>query len=117
MLLSSHNLNIKNFWTGEWLSFWTLKKLDSKFHIEGDVKINTYYYEEGNIQFNLDKKFSTAIDLENEGEEAAKEVIEFIRKSENELHVSLDKLFENLSNEYIKPLRRKLPSIYYLLIF
>ena len=111
LLLSSHNLNIKNLWTGEWLSFWTLKKLEAnKYQINGNIKINTYYYEEGNIQFNLDKDFKSEFSSESEGEDLAKEFFEFIKKSENESQVNLDKLFENLSDQYIKPLRRKLPS-------
>jgi hypothetical protein len=88
-----------------------LKKDDNqKYSITGNIKINTYYYEEGNIQFNLSKNYKHEFKFETEGEELAKEVINFIQESENESQINLDKLFENLSDEYIKPLRRKLPS-------
>jgi hypothetical protein len=90
-----------------------LKKEDNqKYYITGNIKINTYYYEEGNIQFNLDKNFKNELKFNTEGEDLAKDVINFIQESENECQINLDKLFENLSDQYIKPLRRKLPSNY-----
>lgn len=112
--MSAHNLNLKNLWTGEWLSHWNVEKTSaSTFKVSGSIKINTYYYEEGNIQFNLDKDFNTVLSANNEDEELAKSIIDFIRESENAIQLSLDKLFDNLSDQYIKPLRRKLPSKIY----
>lgn len=93
------------------------KNGDNKYSISGNIKINTYYYEEGNIQFNLDKNFNTDVTSDSEGEEFAKEVIDFIQNCENESQINLDKLFENLSDQYIKPLRRKLPSNYFLFFY
>ena len=91
-----------------------MKKEDShKFSICGNIKINTYYYEEGNIQFNLDKNFKHEFNVEKEGEEFAHDVIQFIQECENESQIKLDNLFENLSDQYIKPLRRKLPSKFF----
>jgi len=111
LLLSAHNLNLKNLWTGEWLSHWNVEKIgDDKYNVSGSIKINTYYYEEGNIQFNLDKEFNTNLTSDEENETLAKDIIDFIKESENAIQLSLDKLFENLSDQYIKPLRRKLPS-------
>lgn len=114
LLLSAHNLNFKNLWTGEWLSNWNIEKTsENNFKISGTVKINTYYYEEGNIQFNLDKEFNTVLSASQENEELAANVIEFIREGENAIQLSLDKLFDSLSDQYIKPLRRKLPSKFF----
>lgn len=89
------------------------KEGNEKYSLTGNIKINTYYYEEGNIQFNLDRNFKNEFKFETEGEELAKEVINFMQESENESQINLDKLFENLSDQYIKPLRRKLPSKYF----
>ena len=55
-LISVHNLNLKSFWSGEWLSTWEMD-INGK-QIKGTLRANTYYYEEGNIQFNLDTKFN-----------------------------------------------------------
>jgi hypothetical protein len=111
LLLSAHNLNLKNLWTGEWLSHWNVEKTSANtYKVSGNIRINTYYYEEGNIQFNLNKDFNAVLSASHENEELATSVIETIRESENAIQLSLDKLFDNLSDQYIKPLRRKLPS-------
>ena len=117
MLLSAHNLNLKNLWTGEWLSHWTLEKTnDNSYKLSGNVKINTYYYEEGNIQFNMDKDFDTVLYNKQEDSDLANDVIDFIQKSENAIQLNLDTLFDNLSDQYIKPLRRKLPSDFFFVV-
>ena len=56
VLISAHNLNLKSFWSGEWLSTWELSINGNQ--IKGTLRANTYYYEEGNIQFSLDTKFN-----------------------------------------------------------
>ena len=58
LLISAHNLNYKNCWCGEWLSWWNLEKTDDHtYNLKGKVRANTYYYEEGNVQFNLASDF------------------------------------------------------------
>ena len=44
VLISVHNLNLKSFWSGEWLSTWEMD-INSK-KINGTLRANTYYYEE-----------------------------------------------------------------------
>ena len=86
VLISAHNLNLKSFWSGEWLSTWEMNIGDKQ--INGTLRANTYYYEEGNIQFSLE---------------------EFIKHCENSVQLELEKVYDELSENYIKPLRRKLP--------
>ena len=106
VLISVHNLNLKSFCSGEWLSTWELD-INGK-QIKGTLKANTYYYEEGNIQFNLDTKFNGSA---SGGDNAsiASSLIEFIKTSENSVQLELEKVYDELSENYIKPLRRKLP--------
>ena len=106
VLISVHNLNLKSFWSGEWLSTWELD-IGSK-QIQGNLKANTYYYEEGNIQFSLDTKFNGNA---SGGDNAAiaDSLVEFIKTSENSVQLELEKVYDELSENYIKPLRRKLP--------
>ena len=107
VLISAHNLNLKSFWSGEWLSTWEMDIINSK-DIKGTLRANTYYYEEGNIQFNLDTKFEGKAEG---GDDAAiaNSLVEFIKKSENSVQLELEKVYDELSENYIKPLRRKLP--------
>ena len=91
LIISAHNLNYKNFWTGEWLSWWELEKVgDDKFTLKGFVRANTYYYEEGNIQFNLKQDLEEKLSSENEDATLAKDVIGLIESLEN--RVSIKKL-------------------------
>ena len=106
VLISVHNLNLKSFWSGEWLSTWEYD-IGSK-HIKGTLKANTYYYEEGNIQFNLDTKFD-GNGKGGDNNALADSLVEFIKTSENSVQLELEKVYDELSENYIKPLRRKLP--------
>ena len=106
VLISVHNLNLKSFWSGEWLSTWELD-ISGK-NVKGTLRANTYYYEEGNIQFNLDTKFNSTIQG-GDNNATAINLIEFIKKSENSVQLELEKVYDELSENYIKPLRRKLP--------
>ena len=106
VLISVHNLNLKSFWSGEWLSTWELD-ISGK-NVKGTLRANTYYYEEGNIQFNLDTKFNSTIQG-GDNNATATNLIEFIKKSENSVQLELEKVYDELSENYIKPLRRKLP--------
>ena len=102
VIISAHNLNLKAFWTGEWLSTWELTLNDKKVH--GQVRTNTYYYEEGNIQLNLDQKFDQTI-----SGDTPTSLIEFIEKCENDVQTAMEKVYETFNENYIKPLRRALP--------
>ena len=106
VLISVQNLNLKSFWSGERLSTWEMDV--SGKQITGTLKANTYYYEEGNIQFNLDTKFNGSA---SGGDDAAiaTSLIDFIKNSENSVQLELEKVYDELSENYIKPLRRKLP--------
>ena len=106
VLISVHNLNLKSFWSGEWLSTWELNIKNNS--INGTLKAATYYYEEGNVQFNLDTKFNGS----TKGGDAAAiadGLIKKKKKSENSVQLELEKVYDELSENYIKPLRRKLP--------
>ena len=106
VLISVHNLNLKSFWSGEWLSTWEMD-ISSK-QVKGTLKANTYYYEEGNIQFNLDTKFDGSAPGDDNAS-TADSLVEFIKTSENSVQLELEKVYDELSENYIKPLRRKLP--------
>jgi hypothetical protein len=55
---------------------------EKKYTLKGSLKLNTYYYEDGNVQFNLKQDFSHELDGE-EIEEFANEVIKLIETDEN----------------------------------
>jgi len=110
-VLSSHNVNHKSFWSGEWLSSWELdyNPTSKQCSLKGFVKANTYYYEEGNIQFNLKTDFDEKVSFESNEEKFAKDLANLVKTREDKIQIELDKVYENFSENYVKPLRRKLP--------
>lgn len=104
ILISAHNLNFKSFWTGEWLSTWEVDL--SSNTVKGSIKANTYYYEEGNIQFSLDNNVNGTAQG-GDSASLAKSMIDVIKTNENNIQKELDSIYEQLSSDYIKVLRRK----------
>ena len=82
VLICGQNVNENSFWSGEWLSSWELNLDDKK--VIGEIKINTIYYEDGNIQFNFKKNYEIKI-KGNDEESIANDLIGFIEKNENEI--------------------------------
>ena len=109
LVLSSHNFNYKNFWTGEWLSIWEINKKNEGFELNGKIRLSTYYYEEGNVQFKLNKEYNEKINSTEENDISAQEIISVINNLENNIQIELDLIYDSLSDEYLKPLRRRMP--------
>lgn len=74
--ISCHNLNFKNFWGGEWLSSWTFDIGSSS--IQGHIKAHNHYFEQGNVQFNLNKDYPATQLKSGNG----KAIVDHISKSE-----------------------------------
>ena len=108
ILISGKIINTKNSWTGEWLSIWCLD-IEQKI-IDGEIRINTIYYEEGNVQFNFNKKYEKTIKVTDESA-MADEFLEFIEKNENDVQNKIEELNKNLSEVYVKPLRKRISII------
>ncbi|CAI2377149.1 unnamed protein product [Moneuplotes crassus] len=108
--ISCHNLNHKNFWGGEWLSRWTVTHTlgSSDFEITGRINIHNHYFEQGNIQFELNKSFDSPTAGTVSGD-AAESIIAAINKLEENYQVSLEEMYEEISDNHMKNLRRKLP--------
>lgn len=107
--ISCHNLNHKNFWGGEWLSRWTVKHTmgSSDFELSGIINIVNHYFEQGNIQFKLEKKYD-AVKGAVKGD-IYESIISTIAKLEEQYQASLEDLYEEISETHLKSLRRKLP--------
>lgn len=109
MLISAHNYNFKNSWSGEWLSIWDVKKDNNNYDLSGQVTVSTYYYEDGNVQFKLNNSFNGKTNEFKNAETTANEVIQLLQKFEDSIQIELDKIYDDLSENYLKPLRRKIP--------
>ena len=65
--ISCHNFNFKNYWGGEFLSSYVIDLTNDQ--LSGQIKVHNHYFEQGNIQFNLNKNF-TASKLKNQSGKA-----------------------------------------------
>ena len=52
--ITCKNVQLPNYYTGEWLSKWIV----TKNAIEGNVQIKAHFFENGNVQFNQKLKVS-----------------------------------------------------------
>eukprot|EP00345_Euplotes_harpa_P015358 CAMPEP_0168335696 /NCGR_PEP_ID=MMETSP0213-20121227/11074_1 /TAXON_ID=151035 /ORGANISM="Euplotes harpa, Strain FSP1.4" /LENGTH=297 /DNA_ID=CAMNT_0008340695 /DNA_START=13 /DNA_END=906 /DNA_ORIENTATION=- len=109
--ISCHNLNHKNFWGGEWLSRWTVTHTagSSDFELTGNIKISNHYFEQGNIQFKLDKAYDTPVKGTAADGDVAQSVFAQISKLEEAYQNSLEAMYEDISENHMKNLRRRLP--------
>lgn len=108
ILISGKISDNKNSWVGEWISIWRFD-LEQK-NMEGEIRINTVYNEDGNVQFNLKKNYEGKIKSKDESD-IADEIINFIEKKENEVQDCIGKINDNISEEYVKPLRKRISII------
>ena len=101
--ISCINLRLKEFWTGEWQSKWSIDITNQKLY--GMIKINNHYWEQGNIQFHLAKKYEdialTSAD--------APVIIDTIDKLETEYQTVVEETLEFSKEDIFKKMRRVLP--------
>jgi len=106
IVMTAKNMNLKNFYGGEWISEW---KLDASSNLDGSVKINAHYFEDGNVQLKLHKTFSFPMELKGEAEENCQKILDKIREGEDDILKGLDSLYESLPTQVFKTMRKALP--------
>ena len=68
------------------------------------------YYEDSNVQFNLKKNYEE----KNKGKDEsslADELMNFIEKNENDVQDKIKIINENISEEYVKSLRKRISLV------
>ncbi|KAJ4327021.1 F-actin-capping protein subunit alpha [Fusarium piperis] len=91
-----------NFWNGRWRSLYIFDP--SSGTLEGSIKVDVHYYEDGNVRLLTNKPVSGSIPSGN-GAGVVKEISSTERKYQEELN----KGFVSLSEGAFKGLRRQLP--------
>ena len=86
-------------------------KFEISYLIKGSVKINAHYFEDGNIQLKQSKNFDFVVKFGGDIQNEAKSIINNIKKSENDIRQGLEDMYESMSNNVVKPIRRPLPGI------
>ncbi|KAJ9151017.1 F-actin capping protein, alpha subunit [Coniochaeta hoffmannii] len=102
ILIVSNKYSPNNFWNGRWRSLYIFDPSSSA--LEGSVKVDVHYYEDGNVRL-LTNKPVTATVSSATGAGIVREIAAAERKYQEELNRG----FTNLSEGAFKGLRRQLP--------
>lgn len=102
--ISSHSAKLESFWSGIWLSSWTV----SGATLSGNIKAKNHYFEIGNLQLNLNKDYD-AITVKNIS--SADSIIAAISATEDKYLQELEEMYERVSTDIMKKIRRAVPVI------
>lgn len=105
--VTAKNINLPNFYTGDWFSKWEATSSD----IKGELSIQAHYYEEGNVQLKNNNKFNESWNLIlSNVDESAKTIVDSIARLENRHQNSMEEIYGNMPEMFFKAMRRILPS-------
>jgi len=117
--IENHKFQPANMWNGRWRSEYTVTVQGSEAVVEGVIKVQIHYFEDGNIQLvskrdvraqYISHGLSNNGDSNAEGMEAlAKNVTQKILSVENEYQKAVTENYGTMSDTTFKALRRQLP--------
>ncbi|KAI1102046.1 2-oxoisovalerate dehydrogenase beta subunit [Jackrogersella minutella] len=102
VIIVANKYSPNNFWNGRWRSLYIIDLSSSS--IEGSIKVDVHYYEDGNVRLLTSKPISGSVSSVN-GAGIAREVSIAEKKYQEELNRG----FTSLSEGAFKGLRRQLP--------
>ncbi|MCJ1483863.1 F-actin-capping protein subunit alpha [Schaereria dolodes] len=103
ILLVANKYSPSNFWNGRWRSIYHYNP--SHASLDGTIKVDVHYYEDGNVRLTTQKSISTS--LSSSG--SASEVVRQVAVGEKKYQEELNRGFSALSEGAFKSLRRQLP--------
>ncbi|KYK54959.1 hypothetical protein DCS_06920 [Drechmeria coniospora] len=102
MIVVANRYSPNNFWNGRWRSLYTFDAASGS--LEGTIKVDVHYYEDGNVRLLTKKPISTSVSS-GTGAAIVKEISAMERKYQDEVNKS----FVKLSEGTFRGLRRHLP--------
>lgn len=102
IVIVANKYSPNNFWNGRWRSLYIFDP--SSGTLEGSLKVDVHYYEDGNVRLLTDKPVSVSVSS-GTGAGIAREISSTEKKYQEELN----KGFVSLSEGAFKGLRRQLP--------
>ena len=111
LAISSAKFEPKNYWTGRWRSTWKIvfpAGGNGNVTLTGKVQIKVHYYEDANVQLDVNHDLSTT-SKGGKPAELAKFVLEAIKKAEHNYHDVISENINNMNSGSYKSLRRQLP--------
>ncbi|GME23659.1 f-actin-capping protein subunit alpha [Neofusicoccum parvum] len=101
IVLVSNKYSPNNFWNGRWRSTYVVDPASGA--IEGAIKVDVHYYEDGNVRMLTEKPVSAS------GGSGAQDIVRSVAGLERKYQEDLNRAFANLSEGAFKGLRRQLP--------
>jgi len=111
IVIAFTNLNLGNYWTGGWQSECTFNVSEKKtISLEGRIRLNVHYYEDGNVQLNSVLSEKGEVDV-SDVDTTAKAVINTIQTLETDFQQRLEKFYVQMHDSTFKNMRRFLPKV------
>ncbi len=89
--IEAHKFEPGNFWNARWRSRWVITfqptQSGTECELDGVIKAQVHYYEDGNVQLVSQKENKDMIRI-SDAEHTAKEMLKVVEKTENEYQVS-----------------------------
>jgi len=107
--ITGKKFNPRNYWNGRWRSQWEINASKGTQKLNGILKVNIHYYEDGNVQLNTKVERSADVSCSGSPADIAKAIAGAIQKAENSFQAALEESYTTMSENTFKGLRRKLP--------
>jgi len=106
--ISSSKFNPNNYWNGRWRSVWQCSISSGKITLEGNLRLQVHYFEDGNVQLvsNTNKTGSAS---GGDAKSAAAATLKQIARIEAEFQEALNQSYVQMGDTTFKALRRMLP--------
>jgi len=107
--ITSTRFNPSNFWNGRWRSVWKVPTKTGDIQIEGRIRLQVHYYEDGNVQLHTDTVKAAKVKVGGDPAAGAAAIVKALTTVEHNFHQALDASYNVMGETTCKALRRALP--------